>query len=39
MAKKKVDKHKLATRILAGVLAGLMGLSVCITLLYQLFVK
>ena len=39
MAKKKVDKQKLITRILAGVLAGLMALSVGFTLLYQLFVK
>ena len=37
MAKKKIDKQKLATRIIAGILAGLMVLSMGFTLLYYLF--
>lgn len=36
--KKKMDKQKLATRIIAGVLAGLMVFGTCITLLWQLFI-
>lgn len=36
MAKKKVDKQKLMTRILAGVLAGLMVLGVTTTLIWYL---
>lgn len=36
-AKKKIDKQKLATRIIAGVLAGLMVLSVGFTLIWYLF--
>ncbi len=39
MAKKKIDKQKLVTRILAGVLAGLMILSVAFTLIWYLVVK
>ena len=35
--KKKIDKQKLVTRIIAGVLAGLMVLSVGFTLMWQLF--
>lgn len=35
--KKKIDKQKLMTRIIAGVLAGLMILSVGFTLMWQLF--
>ena len=37
MAKKKIDKQKLAGRILAGVLAGMMLLGGCVTLLWQIF--
>lgn len=36
MAKKKIDKQKLATRIIAGVLAGLMVLSVGFTFIWYL---
>ena len=36
MAKKKIDKQKLATRILAGVLAGLMVLGMATTLIWYL---
>jgi len=36
MAKKKIDKQKLFTRILAGVLAGLMVLGVATTLIWYL---
>ena len=39
MAKKKIDKQKLITRIVAGILAGLMVLGVCFTLLYQIFMN
>ena len=37
MAKKKIDKQKLATRVLAGILAGMMLLGGCVTLLWQIF--
>lgn len=37
MAKKKIDKQKMATRIIASVLAGLMVLSVAFTLIWYLF--
>lgn len=36
--KKRIDKQKLITRIVAGVLAGLMVFGAGITLLWQLFV-
>ena len=36
MAKKKIDKQKLATRILAGILAALMVLSIAFTLIWYL---
>lgn len=36
MAKRKIDKQKLATRIIAGILAGLMVLSVGFTLIWYL---
>lgn len=36
MAKKKIDKQKLATRIIAGILAGLMVLSMAFTLIWYL---
>ena len=39
MAKKKIDKQKVAARILAGVLAGLMLLGGCVTLLWQIFAQ
>lgn len=39
MAKKKIDKQKLAARILAGTLAGLMLLGGCFTLLWQIFAQ
>ena len=39
MAKKKIDKQKLATRIIAGVLAGLMVLSVGFTLIWYLVAR
>ncbi len=39
MAKKKIDKQKMMTRIIAGVLAGLMVLSVGFTLIWYLFAK
>lgn len=39
MAKKKIDKQKMATRIIALVLAGLMVLSVAFTLIWYLFAK
>ena len=35
--KKKIDKQKLITRIVAGILAGLMVLGGSITLIWQLF--
>lgn len=34
--KKKIDKQKLATRIIAAVLAGLMVLSIAFTLIWYL---
>ena len=39
MAKKKIDKQKLAGRILAGVLAGMMVVGGCATLLWQIFAR
>lgn len=36
MSKKKIDKSKLFGRILAAVMAGLMLLSICFTLIYYL---
>ena len=36
MSKKKLDKSKLFGKILAGVMAGLMILGFCITLIYYL---
>ena len=39
MAKKKIDKQKLATRILAGILAGLMVLGVATTLIWYIINK
>lgn len=36
MSKKKADKQKLMTRILAGVLAGLMVLGMATTLIWYL---
>lgn len=39
MAKRKIDKQKLVTRIIAGVMAGLMVLAGCFTLFYCLFSK
>ncbi len=37
MSRKKVDKKKMMTRIVAGVLAALMVLSVGFTLVWYLF--
>lgn len=37
MAKKKIDKQKIAIRIIAGTLAVLMVLSVGFTLMWYLF--
>ena len=37
MAKKKIDKQKMITRIIAGVLAALMVLSVGFTLIWYIF--
>lgn len=34
---KKIDKRKLATKIMAAILAGLMVLGVAFTLIYMLF--
>ncbi len=39
MAKKKIDKQKLITKIIALVLAGLMVLSIAFTLIWCLIVK
>ena len=39
MAKAKIDKKKLAVRILAGILAGLMLLGVAFTLIYALVIR
>lgn len=36
MSKKKIDKQKLVTRIVAGILAGLMVLSIGFTLIWYL---
>ena len=36
MAKNKIDKQKILTRIIAGILAGLMVLSVAFTLIWML---
>lgn len=36
MSKKKIDKTKIFGRILAGIMAGLMLLSICFTLIYYL---
>lgn len=36
MAKKKIDKQKLITRIVAAILAGLMVLSMAFTLIWYL---
>jgi len=36
MNKKKIDKSKLFTRILAGIMAGLMLLGMSFTLIYYL---
>ena len=39
MAKNKIDKQKIITRIIAGILAGLMVLSVAFTLIWMLISK
>ena len=39
MSKKKIDKQKLFSRILAGVLAGLMVLGVATTLIWYIINK
>ena len=39
MSKKKIDKHKIATRIMAGFLALLMVISVAGTLIWVLTSK
>jgi len=39
MAKNKIDKQKLFTKIMALVLAGLMVLGVCATLIFVLISK
>ena len=36
MAKKKIDKSKIITRIIAAIMAGLMVLGMCFTLIYYL---
>lgn len=36
MAKNKIDKQKIITRIIAGILAGLMVLSIAGTLIFYL---
>lgn len=36
MSKKKIDKSKLFGKILAAIMAGLMLLSICFTLIYYL---
>lgn len=36
MSKRKIDKQKLITRIIAGILAGLMVLSIGFTLIWYL---
>ena len=39
MAKKKIDKQKLITKIIALILAGLMVLSMAFTLIWYLISK
>lgn len=39
MSKKKIDKQKLMTRIIASILAGLMVLGVGFTFIYYIFAK
>ena len=39
MAKKKIDKQKLITKIIALILAGLMVLSMAFTLIWYLIAK
>ncbi len=39
MAKKKIDKQKLITKIVALILAGLMVLSMAFTLIWYLIAK
>ena len=39
MAKKKIDKQKLITKIIALILAGLMVLSMAFTLIWNLIAK
>lgn len=36
MEKKKIDKSRLFTRIIAGIMAGLMVLGICFTFIYYL---
>ena len=36
MAKRKIDKSKIATRIIAAIMAILMVLGICFTLIYYL---
>lgn len=36
MEKKKIDKSRLATKIIAAVMAGLMVLGICFTFIYYL---
>ena len=36
MAKKKIDKGKILTRVIAAIMAGLMVLGICFTLIYYL---
>lgn len=36
MAKNKIDKSKLFTKILAGLMVGLMLMGICFTLIYYL---
>ena len=36
MSKKKIDKSKLVTRIIAGTMVGLMLLGMCYTVIYYL---
>ena len=38
MSKKKIDKTKLFTRIIAGFMAGLMLLGICFTLIYNIVI-
>lgn len=39
MAKKKIDKQKLITKIIALILVGLMVLSIAFTLIWYLIAK